>query len=543
MKKSGNFIGVVHNSTNHVRLSIFEWKVTDNFIQVNKVARLKLDWPDGLMFAVTHRSVYLLYKCGNLFKWDFIANPNGKATVLEPKLEIDLSLSNDVTQDVQSIGFNWLLIVKLNVISLYQIWTKKIRPIYSFHYNILACKVIGRSLLILTDNEVIKIEDILQPKIKWQIGIVLNAPPQYVLHDIDQVGEFIFVHTSTTKSKRLFCIHEVNNIPCSPFEISTLGAYQKFLSDGDVVDPYEELFKAQLVYQKTQTGLHVIQFNMGLVFITELIPGSEPSRKYEITPDIIQSIKSLQKIVPKPSLHLADSTRKKVIQRLSILNDLETITPNIVPKSRPELSESFGVSGMRRRIGRVLNMTFIERDEHIANIILGGKSYGQISALYEEVFREEQNCKVIEERRKMRQSQLLNRSRFEMSMAGKEVNETTVEEKIEETSDDSEVNIGLVKRKPRIRLRKSRKKTKQMINQTIDRTMDLSIMAGNLTQETSLNITQEPSLNLETTLNFTQDTPMEETVVEEKTEVKENVKEKIKKKKDKKKKRKSMLGF
>ena len=532
----------MHNSTQHVRLSMFEWKVLDDFIQVNKIARLKLDWPDGLMFTITYGSVYLLYKSGNLFQWDFIGNPNGKATVLEPELEIDLSLSNDVTQDVQSIGFNWLLIVKINVVSLYQIWTKKIIPIYSFHYNILACKVIGRSLLILTENEVIKIENILQPKIKWQIGIVLNAPPQYVLHDIEQVGEFVFVHTSTTKSKRLFCIHEVNDRPCCPVEITTLGAYQKFLSDDHVVDPYEELFKAQLVYRKTENGLKIIQFNMGLVFATELTLGSEPSSEYEITSDIIRGMKSLRTIDPKPSLHLADSTRTKVTQRLSTLDDLETVQPNIIVKSRPELLESFGVSGMRRRIGRVLNMTFIERDEHISNIVQGGKSYGQISALYEEVFREEQNCKVIEERRKMRQSQLLNRSRFEMSMAGKEVDETNVEEKIEETSDDGEVNPGLVK-PPRIRLRKSRKRINRKVNQTIDRTMDLSIMAGNLTQDKTLNLTQEPSLNLETTLNFTQDTTMEETVVEEKTEVKEKVKDKIKKKKDKKKKRKSMLGF
>ena len=185
-------------------------------------------------------------------------------------------------------------------------------------------------------------------------------------------------------------------------------------------------------------------------------------------------------------------------------------------KSRPEIDLDIGESGMRRRVGRVLKLTFepLTTDEVLDRILGGGKLAGDLNALYGPVFEEEATSQVLLARQKARESVLLNRSRFEASQAGVELE---IEQKTEENADSEAESAYGSQVVPK------RKKQKTVAEVEADLScLDLSVVAG-------------PSTNV--------DSLMEATVEEKSSIVKTESKVKVKKKKKDKKKRKSTLGF
>lgn len=224
---------------------------------------------------------------------------------------------------------------------------------------------------------------------------------------------------------------------------------------------------------------------------------------------------------PEVDLKLIPSTRSQILPRQ--IGELDSIEAEVafqcMVKSRPEIDRDIGESGMRRRVGRVLKMTFepLTTDEVLDRILTSGKLAGDLNALYGPVFEEETNSKVLLARQKARESVLLNRSRFEASQAGVEIE---VEEKTEETVDSEAESAYGSQVVPKRKRQKTR--NREEANQADISCMDLSIVAG-------------PS-------NIV-DSLMEVTIEEKSNIVKTESKVKVKKKKKDKKKRKSTLGF
>jgi len=339
----------------------------------------------------------------------------------------------------------------------------------------------------------------------------------YVYHEVEKVNDYVFIHAqhgTNPSSKKLFCLEvSKNQIPSIPYEVPTLASFREILSTKNLFNPFGELFHAQLFIERVRDRIRVLQFNMAAPFQTFIEKKSSGKVDFTLSDQVLRVLACAKCVEPPPEvdLKIIASTRSQILPRQ--VEELDSIEMGVnfqcMVKSRPEIDLDIGHSGMRRRVGRVLKLTFepLSSDEVMDRILNCAKLSGEINALYGPVVEEETKSKVLLERQKARESMLLNRSRFEASQTGVELE---LEEKIEENeSSDTESAYGSQG------VQKRKKQKTQDGSQANISCLDLSIVGP-------------------------VDSLMEATVEEKSSIVKSESKSKVKKKK---KKRKSTLGF